>query len=654
MKKKATIDMLGDAQIPADLLTPTEGSNWGIGGYPDVEYGAGALEAFFPGDTSGLPGSDTATAGDASFFMDDDGPDLVSLESSPDAAWFANEADDMPGLDFSDTEIMKEGSLSDLSWLELHEQDEDRLPQNPVNLGIPELEEAWGANRRTDGFNLHSHNKDLNEVRYRQAVESPTKPNYRFSASDLMHVVQRAMRRSAVGHPLNEILREAAETLGDEAYRAKQAMQILQEEHGLLGKVFIRASAYPGYEQGKWTEQLRKMGSARYIVVDKRTLTGSVTVQDGRCTVTKKRAVLEVPWGEALQFYRPALERLGRKVASGDPKAALRAALNESPKVERQATAFPRHVTPSERISAADAKRQLAATEASAPKVVDPKVAHEQSNRQKAARRIESWVRAGMLAATEARTILASNESGEKMLRQAATRILRTKGASAFSGTTNEAARPRVASEQEARTTLAAIKPPTPINKMASVMVTYAKRAMSEGTVGRALDDLLSVRFAASVREAARDALAAVRRDHEGGSGFVYVDASAYASDAGVTGCERGALRHRANQLKFVMAMDRCASCTLAASRADGSRVCRQYNKTLVTAADLPDEMSTIRRMNIRSASLPDQEATASYFAPTYDPHEYDLRNASFEDVAIDAAPEHEVMGDIFFGGMEF
>ncbi len=648
-KKQAEFDMLSETDFPLDLLQSPD-QEWSM--FDDVDLGS-ALETHFP-ENLGRPISRQTP--DSDFFTDtgfsDTGPDLVS-ENEPDAAWFANDEDDMPGLDLTDTSVMKEGSLNDLSWLELHEQDEDRLPVNPVNLGIPELEEAWGVNRRTDGFNLQSSNRDLSEIRYRASIENPAAPKLRFSAADLTHVVQRAMRRSADGHALAAILREAAQTLGDESHRIKQAMENLKAEHGLLGKVFLRASAYPGYERGQWAEQIRRHASARYIVVDERTLKGSVTVQGGRCMVTKKQAVLAVPWAQAVQYYRPALERLGRKVAGGDPREALKAALNAAPKVERQATVFPQHKVPAQRVSAEEARRQFAATPAATRQVLDPKTAREAENRRKADHRIKAWVQSGMLPRADATAILASNLTGEKMLRSAAEIIIRTKGASTFSGLLNDA-RPRVASSAEARASLASIEAPSPVNKMASAVVAYARRMMSQGVVGRALDDLLSARFASQVRVAAESGLAAVRKQHEGASGFVYVDASAYASTAGVAGCEQGSLKHRANQLKFVLAMDRCSGCTLSAKRADGSAVCRQYNKTLITAADLPPEMAGIRRENIRSSNMSDQEATASYFAPTYDPQEYNLHNASFEDLEIEAAPEHERMGQILFGGMEF
>ena len=61
---------------------------------------------------------------------------------------FFDEPDDT-GLDFTD--FMREAGLQDLSWLEMVEQDPERLPKNTeMDTAIPELEEAWGVERRTE------------------------------------------------------------------------------------------------------------------------------------------------------------------------------------------------------------------------------------------------------------------------------------------------------------------------------------------------------------------------------------------------------------------------------------------------------------------------------------------------------------------------
>ena len=100
------------------------------------------------------------------------------------------------------------------------------------------------------------------------------------------------------------------------------------------------------------------------------------------------------------------------------------------------------------------------------------------------------------------------------------------------------------------------------------------------------------------------------------------------------------------------VSIDRCASCTLARVREDGTRKCGAYNKTLVDAADVSgSDFDHIRQANIKSADMTDAEATASLFAPTYDPSEFNLVNATLEGFDLDSMPENEKVAEIAFGG---
>lgn len=828
-KKATTIDMLGEAHLPADLLTPTLGSNYGLDGFPDMEYGMGVLEGFQPGDTAGLPEGMTAKE-----------------ESDKLSALWLDES--TVGMDL--TESLKTATVQDLSWLEVQEQDPERLPVNPVDTVIPELEEAWGTESRTGGIHFHA-TTDLEEARYRASLEDDT-PKYRFTQADLSRVVRKAMRRSTAGHNLKAIFTEAAEFLGDEAHRVRQAMALIKAEHGLAGKVFIRAAAYPGYDQGKWTKHLKKIATgAQYLVVDKRTLKGSTTIQGGYCTITKKRAVTSVPWKQALAHYRPLLEGAGRKVAGTDPREALRSAFLLTPKSDRLAHHLPHHIAPADRVSSGEAKQAFASAPQPERKVYDPAVERAAQERKAAWVKINAWVNTGRIPLDAAMGIVQADLTGRQMLHRAAALVVRSKGAAAFSGTEIDL-RPPKATAEEARQALAAVQPPkviqppapvdprqqaaatltrwvraglllegdahrlmqskaeplimlraasqlvavpkdtshyagqgvglgvirvedsaekikaaldqavkwnqqrqasidqvveerrrsaihsgsvrktaalqpaidkikaaidkgvrgrplrnlivrtiprdqtkfasqllrpllrrtgaledtpkntrtyegrtyrpvaqkmavvTPHTRETEILLRWAAQAMNEGWAGKEFDSLLSVKFSSAVRKNASERLRALRQIHEGGAGFVYVDASAYASDKGINGCKGGALKFRANQVKNVLAMDRCSGCSLVSVKSDGSRVCSQYNKQLVTASDFPEEMTAIRKANIKSANMDDQEATASMFASAYDPSEFDLHNASLEDIEFESAPDSTEFGEVLFGGMEF
>jgi hypothetical protein len=104
-KKGEQLDVLGEAHLPADLFTPTDGSSYGIGTYPDMDYGLGVLEGYKVPGTSPEAGV----------------PDGVVRSAEEEAEHSAAEVDALfaddwseSGLDFTD--IMKEGSdLTDLS-----------------------------------------------------------------------------------------------------------------------------------------------------------------------------------------------------------------------------------------------------------------------------------------------------------------------------------------------------------------------------------------------------------------------------------------------------------------------------------------------------------------------------------------------------------
>ena len=830
-KKGKHIDVLGETHLPDDLLTPSLSTGFGIGQFPDDDNGGGLRERDDP------PGS--SPSAEYKIVADED-DDIPSDIDNP----FNDPCDD--GLDF--TAYLKEGGIQDLSWLEMSEQDADRLPKDTTETAIPELEDAWGVHRQTDGIHFFD-NTDIDVARYEAQLKDDSAPKNLHTAADLARVVRKAMRRSAAGHSLPEILREAAEALGAEAHRIRGAMQLVKDEHGLAGNVFIRAAAYPGYEQGKWNETLRKLSNARYIIVDKETLRSATHIQGGHCSVTKKAAVLDVPWAKALAHYTPRLVATGRKVASGgDPRQTLRTAFLTLPERKAPDTALPQHQTPSERIS-----RQAAWTKFHAMKsdreVYDPSTDIQARKRASAWTRINTWVEAGLVSLETAMGAVQAGTTGEAMLGVVAAHITKTKGASAFSGLPNDV-RPVVASRQAAEAALQGVTLPEPLSathhplaakrkqacltlarwvkagliseadatrlaksgaepidmlKAASALVTatkpvgnfsgvtndvrvsaeasreqvwetltkaaqrtkaaqskvdavaqerranstmaarkieavrvqvakvtaaigrgvrgqvlrdfilrtipkdqvrlaskmlvpvlretgalndagrtakkyegvsyrpvaqkvaevlpherevtamlrWVRRAMQEAFVGKDLDSLLSAKFSKAVRAQGADQLASLRQQHEGGAGFMYVDASAYASPVGVAGCEEGALKHRTNAVRYVMAMDRCGTCTLAQTKADGSRVCGKYAKQLVLPSEFPEGMSTMRQANIKAASMTDFETTASLFGG-YSPSEFSLQNAALDDIEMDAAPEPEELSEVLFGGMEF
>lgn len=610
-EKKATTFRLGDSHLPADLLTPSLGSNYGLDGFPDMEYGMGVLDGVLD-------------------------PEYMEGPALPQGLT-RGAAEDM------DLTAMLTENLADLDWLDPTQmQDPERLPENPVDLMIPELEEAWGVNRRTDGLNILAA-RDLNQARYESSLKA-TGTKKKATAKQMLSVVSHAMRRSAAGHDINVVIKEAMDSMGEEMGRIVPHLRAVQAEHGLAGNVYIQAAVYPSYSSGKWAKVLNKMG-ARYVVVTDRQMKQATWIQDGRCIYTGKIAVTEVPWQAAFNHYSPRFEfRVAAQIPtfSGTPKDRLRQAFLFVP--EKKATDSHLPVQPRPRMaSAAEVQAELSKK---AERVsYDPQAKRVAQGVAKVAREIQGGLKGELLRSLILRTFM---DSDIKAAAKALTPILKETGAltssrreNQYEGTVyHQASAAPVASDSR-------------IAGQVRGALNWIRRAMSEGFAGRDLDDLIQNRFSERVLEAAEEGLQGLREAHEGGSGFLYVDASAYASPTGAKGCEEGALKHRANQIPSVATMDRCASCTLARTLEDGTRKCGAYNKLLLENPTDPD-FNQMKQANIRVANMDDHEQTTSLFeAPNgYNPLEYGLRNANLENIDLDF-PEPEKVAKITFGGWD-
>jgi hypothetical protein len=169
-----------------------------------------------------------------------------------------------------------------------------------------------------------------------------------------------------------------------------------------------------------------------------------------------------------------------------------------------------------------------------------------------------------------------------------------------------------------------------------------ARIQMTEGLAGSRLDQMINAKFSKPLIKASRQLLKTLRHEHEGLSGHLYVDAAAYASSSGTTGCEKNAAKHRMNGLKFVLAMSRCKDCVFA--NVEG--VCQQYNKKI--AWDFPrEDLESWRQQSVKMADASDAETTAAMFNPS----EYGLQDAMEFD--LEHRVSSEKLGDVLFGGFE-
>lgn len=871
MSKKA-VDMIGETHLPDDLFGDTDGLNGLLSTYPDLGKGMGILDTQTLGDNQQPPNLPDGVV------IADDGDDYLLQD------------DQMLWGGLGDLgEMTREASLADLSWLELAEQDPDRLPVNPVDQSIPDLEEAWGVNRRTTGLQPHV---DREAANYEESLQHAS-VSKTASIEEVLHLTRLASRKVTAGTTFRVAAGEVAARLGKDASLAKEAMTRLKDDAGLIGKVFIRASDYPGCASGEWSEGVRKAAVTATYLVQKKACGDCVHAQNGSCAVFKKRIVAAVPWDAALKRYAPGLEATGRKVASsGESKEILRQAFTQAPKgLAPLGDARPQHRVAADQIGETEAKAAFAAM----PAFSVDKVA---VTREAALAQVSKWLSAGALSTQDAARLSVSTAGGEAILR-AATQVIAATKQGAYSGGQNagkmgyaadrqtvireleaaenravqanafvqeEMARREVAASREGKRLvliekkaafviremekglrgralvahvlrtfepadrsvaasildpvfkakkafdevsaitgaysglandtrvagvnaadawahLRTLNPPSAIDlavrrrltahqkvvsalgqwvqdgillneeatrfaslkanpehllqiqeKVASVvaamkrglrgsslvnvarqaiareevaeastlldpilrrtgalsdaqaaprqyegqtferaptgapraasgpaygeadrLLRWARQQMSEGMVGKDLDQVLGHRFAHSVRTAASSMLQSIRAAHEGLAGHIYVDAEAYASTEGVTGCEKGALKHRANMVPTVLSMPRCASCNLRSAKEDGTPVCSVYNKILIkSASEATDDPRAYAAEMKRLADGSDADRTAAMFSNTYDQSEFNLGDeGEMDDLVLSDAPPNEEMDDVFFGGMQ-
>lgn len=816
--------------LPTDLFTPTEGSTYLLDGYPDTAYGEGTARKWDSATVRGIAGiPDGVVGGD------------VDWESDKKAAinW---EGFTIP----EELDPEEHADVVDHTWLDPEQpQDPARLPKTP-HVAIPQLEEAWGKNRRTDGVHLVAAvDKDRADYEASLKVDSKKASTPKAKVAD---AVSRAWRRVTAGTDLRTVGTELATALGGDAHRAKAAFDEMRREAGIIGKVYIRADAYPKCASGTWNDTVRKTACDAQYVQTKPDCAGCVMAQQGRCAAFGgRRLVDEVPYAQALEVYGPRIAAAGVRIASGDPRDALRRGLREvaTRKADAPETNF--HV-----VSDAEAARSLraavaptvvrtpdevrrerglvaaqrlvaryvrdgligrddaghlirtvtdpvevarrAASMAARPKVASdytgasndlvvqaadrglsstktPVVSRE-DHRVRVHTAIDRWHREGLLTDKAAKNLLASSADPSDVARAAAG-LISAAGhpASKYAGVIQQDARnttrvgtgdtardvsdadiwrelreaeartakaqrviERVAAERERASTRDGKRTTTIAGKVAAVvaeidrgvrgsalagfihrtiapdevreasialdpilrrtaalaegpskartyvgtqyeaapqfsrtasepahgevarLTRWARRLMAEGVAGSELDHRIAARFASSVRTAGTDTIAALRREHEGLSGHVYIDAAAYATKTGTGGCEEGARHHRANGVPTVLEMpEKCGGCIHRTARKDGTASCSLYAKPLVaSASEVVADPAKHQRDMIRLADAPDQDVTASLFANTYDPTEFALGlDTELDHVEVEDMPEAEVVGQYLFGGIE-
>jgi len=405
--------------LPADLFTPTEGSTYLLDGYPDTQYGEGTAHKWDHASVRGLAGIPDGVIGG-------------------DADWEKSASINFEGFTIpEELDADEHPDLVDHTWLDPEQpQDPNRLPKSHF-VAVPELEEAWGKGRRTDGVRLISA-VDKERAEYEASLKAPVKVAS-YSKATVADAIAKAWRRVTAGASVRAAGAELTTALGDDA-RVARTLTAMQSEVGLIGPVYIRADAYPKCASGTWADTVRKTACDAQYVQSKPDCTGCVMAQEGRCAAFGgRRLVTEVPYEQALEVYKPRIVAAGIKVATGDAKAVLRRGLTAAAQKKAEAPESNFHVVAdaAQGVSATDARRALAS--ATGPAAVrNPSDVQREKALVAAQRRVAQYVRDGLMGQEDAAHLVRSVTDPVEMVRRASVLAARPVSATEYTGAENQ------------------------------------------------------------------------------------------------------------------------------------------------------------------------------------------------------------------------
>lgn len=195
---------------------------------------------------------------------------------------------------------------------------------------------------------------------------------------------------SAKGATKRELANLALEHLGAEhASVMASVINALDEERGLLGNVYVMASAYP--------EALRQFPASVKKFAKQASYVVGGTQEWGLMPVP------EVPWDEAYGRYAPKLTQLGYTVPNtGNPKSDLRTAFLTGPKAKEILMPHRQEVlAPADRISLEDAKKVVASLPSDRGTVAPMADKTEARKRTQFLAGLKDHVRSGAITETE-------------------------------------------------------------------------------------------------------------------------------------------------------------------------------------------------------------------------------------------------------------
>ena len=238
------------------------------------------------------------------------------------------------------SDFFKEGSLSNLDWLDVDEKayrELDTLPKQNLDT-VPDLEAQWSHEDRNPSAYFVP-NRDLAGYPVDPRVpEAPSTMGDLSQAHGLLRTARLALMQSSDLRRWQETLR--SRYAKDNLVQAKTALAGVLAERGLLGRYYIDAEDFPGcgQSQARKASQFVKQfaGEAKFVKTKTACEGCSHNVAVGgahHCGVFHKQLVVDVPYTDQLAAKVEAEQQAHGRQASvgGDPKTRIKNAFLGSP-----------------------------------------------------------------------------------------------------------------------------------------------------------------------------------------------------------------------------------------------------------------------------------------------------------------------------------
>jgi hypothetical protein len=234
------------------------------------------------------------------------------------------------------------------------------------------------------------------------------------------------------GATIQQLQKVAFDRLGSDASELREDFEYLQDERGLMGNVYVLASAYPQIETGHWDKAIKKASPhAHYLLVDDGHALASQESYNGMVVVK------DIPYKKAFEIYKPLLEATSRKVASGNPREVLKQAFLTTPRKKVQEVFHEKAYRVVDTISMKEAKQQFAKHTPEERAVYQDKTRQDRIALKKAHKKVASAYRAGMMSRDELKKLAGMRDHTAIELELHRLKLKSHAAASEYSGTKN-------------------------------------------------------------------------------------------------------------------------------------------------------------------------------------------------------------------------